>query len=159
MPIKKKRCQVCRRWFIPDPRTSHQVCCDKPECRKRRKAAANKKWRLDNPRYDKSRAGKKRAWARGRDYWRNYRRTHPNYAARDNKRRSKARRSRKCAANQAMRRKIAVGKLESLRNITPDSAANQDVIARRMEVLVEYLFPQERAANQIHTDSGPASGP
>lgn len=159
MPIKKKRCQFCRTWFPPDPRTEHQISCDDPLCRQQRKAAANKAWRLRNPNYDKSRAGKKRAWARERGYYPDYRRTHPDYAARDNKRRRKAHRAHKCAANQDTRRKIAVGKLESLRHIPPDSAANQDAIARRVEVLVDYLFPDCAAANRNSTDCGPASGP
>ncbi len=154
MPTKKKRCQVCRQWFTPDPRTSHQVCCDKPECRKQYKTAANKKWRLNNPGYDKSRAAKKCAWARRRGYWRGYRRTHPAYATADNKRRHKAHLAHKSAANQAMMRTIAVGRLESLRDISPDSAANQDVIARRVEVIVDYLFPKGAAANPKGTDFG-----
>ncbi len=159
MPIKKKRCQVCHHWFTPDPRTSHQVCCDKPECRKRYKAAANKKWRLNNPDYDKSRVAKKCAWARRRDYWRDYRRTHPAYAAADNKRRHKAHLAHKFAANQVLMRRTAVGRLESLRNISPDSAANQDVIARRVDVIVDYLFPKEAAANPKGTDLRQAREP
>ena len=159
MPIKKKRCQFCRNWFPPDPRTEHQITCTDPLCRKQRKAAANKAWRLRNPGYDKSRADKKSAWARERVYYPNYRRAHPDYAARDNKRRRKAHKARKCAANQATRREIAVGRLESLCTISPDFAANQDAIARRVEVLADYLFPEERAANRNSTDCGPASGP
>ena len=159
MPIKKKRCQVCRCRFIPDPRTPQQVCCDTPDCRKQRKAASNRAWRQRNPGYDKSRASKKRAWARGCGYWPNYRQEHPIYTAADNKRRHKAHKARKCAANQATRRKIAVERLDSLCNIAPDSAANQAMIARRVEVIVDYLFPKGRAATRSHIDSGPASGP
>ena len=159
MPIKKKRCQICRRWFTPDPRTPHQVCCANPECRRQHKAAMNKKWRLANPDYDKSRAAKKRIWAGELDYWSRYRHTHPIYVAADNKRRHKAHLTHKSAANQAVMRKIAVGRLESLRNNCTDSAANQAVIARRLDVIVEYLFPNESAANPMGTDMRPPRGP
>ena len=159
MPIKKKRCLICRRWFTPDPRTSHQVCCTDPECRRQHKAAMDKQWRQANPDYDKSRAVKKRVWARGLDYWRRYRRTHPIYATADNKRRHKAHLARKSAANQVVIRKIAVEKLASLREIGLDSAANQVVIARRVEVIVDYLFPEEVAANPKGTDLWLPRGP
>jgi len=159
MPTKKKRCKFCRSWFTPDPRTEHQICCDNPQCRKQRKAENNRSWRLRNPGYDKSRAGKKRAWARARVYWCKYRQEHPAYAAADNKRRSKAHKARRCAANQATRRKIAVEKLDSLNNSATDYAANQAMIARRVEVIVNYLFPEGPAANRNHTDFKPASGP
>jgi len=147
MPIIRKRCEFCHSWFTCDPRTPHQICCSKPECRKQRKAVADKRWRLNNPTYDKSRARKKRDWAQKRDYWRHYRQTHPDYVAADNKRRHKTHKARKSAANQDARRKIAVGKLAGTRDFAPNSAANQVAIARRVDILVEYLFPNEPAAN------------
>jgi len=159
MTIKKKRCQVCRSWFSPDPRTEHQICCDKSECRKQHKIAANKKWRLDNPDYDKSRAGKKRTWARARGYWGHYRRTHPRYAAADNKRRCTAYKKRKFSANQDMRRKIAVEKLKSLHDIPLNLSANQDVIARRVNSMFDYLLRKEFSANRNDTDMPPAYQP
>jgi hypothetical protein len=157
MPIKKKRCKFCCSWFTPNPRTSHQVCCDNPDCRKQRKAAANRDWRLRNPGYDKTRAGKKRAWARARGYWRNNRRIHQDYAAKDIKRRCRAYKARKFSANQAMIRKTAVERLNSLRNIGANPSANQDVISRRVDVIVDYLFSKESSANRNHIDCGPAS--
>ena len=159
MPIKKKRCLICHCWFTPDPRTSHQVCCTDPKCRRQHKAAMDKRWRQANPDYDKSRAGKKRTWSRELDYWRRYRRAHPAYAAADNKRRHKAHLVRKSAANQAVIRKIAVERLASLRETGLDSAANQVVIARRVEVIVDYLFPEEVAANPKGTDLWLPCGP
>ena len=159
MPIKKKRCQVCRRWFVPDPRTSHQVCCTSPECRRQHKAARNKKWRLANPDYDKSRAAKKRIWARVRGYWRHYRQTHPVYAAADNKRRCKACKTHKFSANQAVIAKIAVEKLASIRDSIQNPSANQALIARRVDGIVDYLFLKEASANRKGKDFVVPRGP
>lgn len=159
MPIKKTRCKFCLSWFNPDPRTPEQSCCDKLKCRKRRKAALNKNWRRRHPGYDKRRADKKCAWAGARDYWRNYRRTHPGYVAKDNERRCKAYKARKFSANQALRRKIAVEKLDSLQEIPLNPSANQALIARRVDVIADYLFPKEPSANRNDTDCRPASGP
>lgn len=159
MPIKKKRCEFCHTWFPPDPRTAHQISCTDPLCRKQRKAAANKAWRQRNPGYDKSRAGKKRAWARARAYYPEYRRTHPDYAARDNKRRRKAYKAGKSAANQDARRKIAVEQLAGTREIILNPSANQDAIARRVDIIAEYLSLSTPAANPNGTDLGRPGGP
>lgn len=159
MPIKKKRCKFCHDWFTCNPRTEHQICCEKPECRKQRKIAAKRLWWRNNPDYDKSRADKKLKWAHRRDYWRYYRRTHPAYAAADNKRRRKAYKDQKFSANQDAITKIAVGKLESIRNIVPNPSANQDMIARRVDVIVDYLFLKEPSANQNGTDLRLPHGP
>ncbi|MBI4801026.1 MAG: hypothetical protein HY796_00720 [Elusimicrobia bacterium] len=159
MTIKKKRCRFCRNWFPHDPRTERQICCEKPECRKQRKITANRRWRLNNPDYDKSRAGKKRIWARGRGYWRYYRQTHPAYVAADNKRRRKAYKNHKFSANQDAIAKIALEKLASIRDIIPNPSANQDMIARRGDVIVDYLFLKESSANRNATDLSLPSGP
>jgi hypothetical protein len=159
MPITKKRCEFCHDWFTPDARTKHQVSCNKPECRRLRKQAANQRWRRNNSSYDKSRAAKKRAWAKKRNYWHHYRETRPAYAAADNKRRHKDHKALKSAANQDARREIAVGKLADTRVFAPDSAANQDAIARRVDILVEYLFLNVPAANPNDTDQSLSGGP
>lgn len=159
MTNPKKRCIFCHKWFRPDPRTAHQTCCPAPECRKTRKALTNKSWRIRHPNQDKARAGKKRAWAHGTGYWRNYRRAHPEYRAKDNQRRSTAYKKQNLSANQDLRRKIAVGKLTSIREMTPVSSANQDLMPRRMAGLLDYLLWTWSSANPSPTDLKPAGGP
>jgi hypothetical protein len=159
MPIPKKRCKFCHAWFTPDARTEHQICCGRPECRKQRKKAANKHWRLKNPTYDKARAGKKRAWARSCGYWPNYRLTHTDYTARDNKRRCKTYKAQKISANQDARRKIAVGRLANTREIATNPSANQDAIARRVDIIAEYLSLSVPSANLNGTDLSGSGGP
>ncbi len=159
MPIPKKRCKFCHAWFTPDARTAHQVCCDNPECRRQRKKAANINWRLKNPAYEKTRAGKKRAWAQSCGYWPNYRLTHTDYTARDNKRRCKSYKAQKISANQDARREIAVERLASTRETVANPSANQDAIARRVDIIAEYLSLSTPSANANGTDLGQAGGP
>lgn len=159
MATAKKRCKFCHKWFIPDSRTEHQTCCSTPKCRKKRKAQANKNWRLRNPNYDRKRILKKHAWAQCRGYWRAYRREHPAYRARDNQRRRNAYRRAKFSANQDKRREIAVDKLRSIRDMAANLSANQDMMPRRVEGILEYLFWKESSANRNDTDSRQAREP
>lgn len=159
MPIPKKRCKFCHAWFTPDARTAHQVCCDKPECRRQRKRAANINWRLKNPAYEKTRAGKRRAWARSNAYWQQYRQAHPAYTAADIKRRCRAYKEQKISANQDARHEIAVERLASTREIVSNPSANQDAIARRVDIIAEYLSLCAPSANANGTDLGQAGGP
>lgn len=159
MPIKKKRCQFCHCWFTPNPRAPHQICCGSSQCREQRKSAADKNWRQNNYGYDKSRAGKKRAWAYEADYWRIYRHNHPDYVIRDNRRRRRTHKAVKNAANQDAVHKIAVEKLASIRAMPTVFAANQDAVARRVDLIVDYLVLKEPAANPNDTDSRVPRGP
>jgi hypothetical protein len=152
MKIVKKRCEICRKWFMPDPRTYKiQKCCSK--CRKKRKAQTDKIWRENNPGYDKYRKDKKREWARAYpDYWRKYRAEHPVYVEENNKRRSSRHKKAKNAANQVTISKIFVDELKSIRENRPDSAANQVTIDRRVDDLFELLIWKDSAANQADID-------
>lgn len=146
---KKKRCEICHQWFSPHPRAPHQRCCSNPACQKKRKVRANKNWNQKNPGYGKGRKLKIRAWAKEYpDYWRKYRKEHPDYAARDNRRRRSARQQAKNAAKQDAVRKISLEKLESIRDLEPVSAAKQDLVQRRVAAILDYLFWRDCAAKQ-----------
>jgi len=58
-----------------------------------------------------------------------------------------------------MRRKIAVEKLKSLHDIPLNLSANQDVIARRVNSMFDYLLRKEFSANRNDTDMPPAYQP
>jgi len=158
-PVKKKRCIICRHWFRPDPRTRHQVCCGNPQCRRRRKSATNRRWRDRNAGYERTRNSKKRAWARGCDYWRRYRLARPEYTATDNRRRRLALSRQHSSARQAMMREIAVERLESIGKMSAPGSARQDLIARRVEVIEDYLFMKGRSARQAAMESDRGAGP
>lgn len=150
----KKRCVVCHRWYEPDPRIGEdQLACGREECRKERKAEYDREWRKKNPGYEAARKGKRRTWAKDYPhYWRHYRKTHPAYVEEERSGRRSRREKLKSAANQVTRRQIAVEKLRSIESQAPKSAANQVLINRRINGLVEYLFWKEGAANQVSTD-------
>lgn len=145
----KKRCEFCHKWFMPHPRAPHQRCCSNRTCRKKRKARADKNWNLKNPGYGKGRTLKIRVWAKEYpDYWRKYRRKHPDYVARDNRRRCSSYKRRKISAKQDAVHKISVEKLESIRVLEPVSSAKQDAVHRRVDSILDYLFWKESSAKQ-----------
>ena len=152
MKIAKKRCEFCKEYFLPNPRTyTNQTCCSKLRCRKKRKARTCKNWRDKNSGYDQYRKEKKSKWAKEYpDYWQKYRRNHPAYVEKDNKRRGRQYKKARISANQDSIRKISVEKLKSIKKIKPDFSANQDPIDRRINDILDYLFWKESSANQDH---------
>jgi len=161
MANTKKRCSICGRWYRPDPRTrGHQVSCGQASCRKERKRRANKSWQIRHPGYDTSRQAKKRDWAQAYpDYWRQYREKHPAYAARDNKRRRERWERAQNAANQDAIAKISVEQLASIPRYEPPTAANQDMMDRRVDMVVDCLLGVVRAANQDSISASSRSMP
>jgi hypothetical protein len=152
----KKRCAYCHRWYRPDPRTrKQQLACGAAACRKKRKAQADRTWRKKNPGYAAARKPKMRVWAAEYpDYWSYYRKTHPEYADREQKRMSSKRLQFKSVAKQDARRQIAVDKLQSIQNRPPKTVAKQDEIHRRVNGIVDYLFWKEGVAKPNDTDYG-----
>lgn len=149
MKIAKKRCEFCHEWFDPHPRSPHQRYCAKLTCQKARKARADKNWRLNNPGYGKGRKSKIRTWAKKYpDYWHNYRRTHPAYTVKDNRRRCSSYKRDRISAKQDAVRQIYVDKLESIRDLEAVSSAKQDVVHRRINELVNCLIWKESSAKQ-----------
>lgn len=84
---KHKQCHYCGKWYIPNPRTAKfQTACQKSSCRKKRKKQAQAAWLKKNPKYFCNHYYKTKLWlAKHPCYQRNYRREHPEYAAKDNK--------------------------------------------------------------------------
>lgn len=150
MEHTKKRCSICGRWYQPDPRTrGHQVSCGQASCRKERKRRANKSWQKRHPGYDKSRQAKKRDWAQAYpDYWQHYRQAHPAYAERERRRMQAVRDQAQNVANQDAIAHIAVEQLASIPRYDPQNAANQDVMDRRVDQVIDCLLGIGRAANQ-----------
>lgn len=146
---KKKRCEFCQEWFTPHPFSPHQRGCAKPACRKQRKAAAGKRWWGKNPDYGKSRRQKIRVWARNYpNYWRQYRKNHPDYAGRDNHRRRAAHKKARTAAKQDAATQVYVETLNSIVDTNPISAAKQDTAHGRINALLKCLIWKETAAKQ-----------
>jgi hypothetical protein len=150
----KKRCVVCHRWYEPDPRIGEdQLACGREECRKERKAEYDREWRKSNPGYGSGQKVKQQAWAKANpNYWRHYRKTHPDYVERERERMRSRREGLKSVAKQVLIRQIAVEKLRSIEAQAPKTVAKQVLIHRRMDGIVDYLFWKEGVAKQVSTD-------
>jgi len=77
----EKKCKICHTAFTPEKRHPRQKICSKPECRRKSRIAALRKWRKLYPEYFKNRTDnveKIRAWRKAHpDYYPKYREAHP----------------------------------------------------------------------------------
>lgn len=154
MSVRKKRCRICRGWFMPDARTARfQKVCGAALCRDERRRRANADWWAKNKDYDSTRQGKKRAWAQDYPhYWKTYRRGHSDYVAVNRKQtQARMKASRLVFANQDAIRKDPVGYLQGLK--PPGMFANQDTIGESVDGILTFLVQKERFANQDAIDS------
>lgn len=153
--MAQKRCRYCGRWF--HPHTAEQKGCPREECRRAHQREKWRDWKKRHPGHADKWRPKVRAWAQACDYWSCYRRSHPGYVERDNKRRRAARRKARRAANDTGAREILVEKLRTVVAAEPINAANDTGRDRRVEALVEVLIWKESAANRNHI--APVAGP
>ena len=156
MSVHKKRCRVCKEWFMPDARTARfQKVCGTATCRRERKRLADARWWAKNGDYDIARQGKKRVWAAAYPtYWQSYRIQHPNYVQRNREQtRRRLKVSRLVFANQDAIQRDPVGYLEGLRS--PGMFANQDAITRPVDGILTFLVNREVFANQDAIDPTP----
>lgn len=142
-------CNQCGRVFKRDPRTAHQKICPRRSCRRARDRAKMRRWRKLHPKHIAAYRPKVRAWAKAYpDYWRSYRKKNRAYAERDNKRRKRAHRRAKRAANVTAIAVISRRKIQDLTDLrSPESAANVTLMDRRINGIVDYLVWRERTAN------------
>lgn len=90
--MEKRLCVACRQLFRPRPQSPRQTYCRSRACqRERRRRWQEAKLRTD-PDYRENQQNAQGAWCeRNPDYWREYRRMHPDYRER-NKAQQRARR-------------------------------------------------------------------
>src|SRR5882672_9251083 len=56
VPVRKKPCCICRRWFLPDARAgSRQRACGAEECQRARHREADRAWHARHRDYDRGR--------------------------------------------------------------------------------------------------------
>ena len=136
--MARRRCLYCGGWYQPDARTAQlqiQKACRREGCRKARKQAANLAWRRANPKWREGRKEKEREQAKGhRDYWRQWRASHPQYRERE---RERVRLRRLRVAKEDAIRRDPVGHLEGLRGL--GSVAKEDAMGARLDGIVAYL--------------------
>ena len=139
---KKKRCEFCRQWFLPDYRTlDHQYCCSSELCRRLRKLNTYRQWLLRHPNYDEYRRNKIRIWAKKfPSYWRMWRENHPEYKKREKKRVCHKPDGVKNGAKQDVIAPFTVYNFNNtLQNMTK-ILAKQSLIIRRTNTLFQTFF-------------------
>lgn len=74
------RCAHCRCLFLPNPRVKNQSYCSLPGCQRARRAKWQREKMKTDPDYHDNQQRCRKQWAEAnRSYWRDYRRTHPQY--------------------------------------------------------------------------------
>ena len=76
--MEKRRCAACRKLFPPRPQSPGQTFCSAAPCQRERKRRWQKARRAADPDYRDNDTQASRQWRRRHpDYWRAYRRQHP----------------------------------------------------------------------------------
>jgi hypothetical protein len=82
--MESKRCTACGKAFRPRPQIPQQCYCAAPACQRERRRSWQLAKRESDPDYHDNQVRAQRAWRkRNPDYWREYRRTHPQYRDRN----------------------------------------------------------------------------
>ena len=80
----EKRCECCKRGFIPHPAVRDQRYCSHRDCQKARKRKWQKEKLANDSDYRANQAEAQRQWrSRNKDYWKRYREDHPAYTERN----------------------------------------------------------------------------
>ncbi len=78
--MDKRLCAACRKQFRPRPQVPRQIYCRDAACQRERRRRWQEAKRQDDPDYQENQRHAQHAWCvRNPDYWREYRRTHPDY--------------------------------------------------------------------------------
>ena len=82
--MQRRRCKACGHAFRPRPQVPQQRYCPAKACQRYRRRSWQTARREADPDYRDNQARAQRAWLeRNPDYWRGYRRTHPQYSERN----------------------------------------------------------------------------
>jgi len=80
--VCRKRCATCDELFSPCRNVPNQAFCSKPACQQERRRRWQRQKLKQDPDYQANQAAAQKRWVeRNPEYWRNYRRTHPEYTA------------------------------------------------------------------------------
>ena len=146
--MSEKRCPYCDQNYAPYARAvERQKHCGQAACRRKHKRARDRAWRNNDAQWRQARQVKVRQWAQDRRYWQQWRAQHPEYRCREVLR---MRRKRKEAvAKQDVLLSDPVAYLKQIRyGLVQPGVAKQDVLARRLDEILEYLIVRECVAKQ-----------
>jgi hypothetical protein len=78
--MEQRRCAACGKAFRPRPQVPQQNYCSAVACQRARRRRWQQAKRQSDADYRENQVRARRAWAQGHPgYWREYRRTHPQY--------------------------------------------------------------------------------
>lgn len=140
---KKIRCAnpACRCHFKPNPRIKNQEYCNRKACQRVRKKRWQRRKMKQDPDYKANQRDSQKAWQeQNQDYWKKYRRHHPNYVQ-SNRQLQKDR--------DKKRRNQALAKMDALNNESPVKAGSYYIISGKKKPLAKmdaswqkiYLIP------------------
>ena len=82
--MESRRCSACGKSFRPHPQVPQQCYCKAPACQRKRRGRWQQQKRQSDPDYKANQVRAQDAWRkRNPGYWREYRRTHLQYAERN----------------------------------------------------------------------------
>ena len=82
--MKSKHCAGCSKAFRPRPQSPKQTYCSLPSCQRERRRRWQQARRQNDPEYRDNQSRAQQTWIeRQPDYWREYRRRHPEYCERN----------------------------------------------------------------------------
>lgn len=150
--MSEKLCLYCGRQYEPYARAvERQKHCGLSQCRRKHKRARDRAWRSQDAEWREARQVKVRQWARERQYWQHWRAKHPEYRRREALRMRRKRAE--AVAKQDVLLSDPVGYLKRIRYGRPmPGVAKQDLLARRLDEVLEYLIVRERVAKQDGAD-------
>lgn len=80
----KKRCVACGTYFQTRPHVPHQTYCSASVCQRERRQAWQRYKLQSDPDHRDNKSRAQQSWAqKNPDYWRNYRKSHPQYVERN----------------------------------------------------------------------------
>lgn len=157
----ERSCSICQGSFEPDARTRRnrgyrQKVCSEPSCQRERKRRYWRRLMASLPKSLKRHREKTQLWAQARGYWKDWRKDHSRYVARDNERRRRARIKAERAAKQVQIRHLRAERIRHLRQMITQvkAAAKQVQFLPVIAGLVDYLDERDCAAKQVHIAVG-----
>jgi len=150
--MSEKRCPYCGQSYEPYARAvERQKHCGLLACRRKHKRARDRAWRSNDAEWRKARQVKVRDWARERQYWQGWWSKHPEYRSREALRMRQKRAE--AVAKQEVLLSDPVGYLKRIRyGPQMPGVAKQELLARRLDEVLEYLIVRERVAKQEGAD-------
>ncbi len=125
--MAKRRCAACGDLFTARRNVPRQRYCSKGECQRARRRSWQQEKRRQDPDYRANQAAAQRHWCEANpDYWRDYRRRHPEYAARNREQQRERNRRRREAASDPPSE--AVAKMDAYESQSPVQSGTYQLV-------------------------------